>query len=445
MKAARPPIGGAEALWNWQLTDWKLAGFFTRRTRTSATASTHQHVHRGRAVVLEGSVGPDGTGLLLGFDDDARGELRLGLRVLAEVHGHAARAQRRQAGGVLRTGDLGLVVVGELHFRIGRLDGDALRGLVDVPSSPRTIVAARRAPAVPGSGGASAGQTLARFLRGWLRGEPLETSAKWANACGAFAVSRLLCSPEYPTWPELQEFLKRAAGIARFGMTRRSTISIGRRHGGPAGNAVRPRHRPPRAAGGAGRRAGTSRKRSRLSSASRSGCGSRRAGGPASACCSTRPMAARRCSRPAKHPLWIGRPVEQPGSARCASRAAPNRLAADRMAAEHTVKCLALYHPDDDPALKAEQLRRSAASTMRRAGSTASPGRDHRKPARRVADDTSRARSANSTPPASGRTGGSSSRRPRPTPGRTSSRSSRAKIPGAAASCCSGSKRLRAS
>ena len=45
------------------------------------------------------------------------------------------------------------------------------------------------------------------FLRGWLRGEPLATAAEWANACGAFAVSRLLCSPEYPTWPELQAFL----------------------------------------------------------------------------------------------------------------------------------------------------------------------------------------------------------------------------------------------
>ena len=49
---------------------------------------------------------------------------------------------------------------------------------------------------------------MSGFLRGWLRGEPHETSATWANACGAFAVSRLLCSPEIPTWEELQYFLK---------------------------------------------------------------------------------------------------------------------------------------------------------------------------------------------------------------------------------------------
>src|SRR5262249_21399583 len=49
---------------------------------------------------------------------------------------------------------------------------------------------------------------MSGFLRGWLRGESFETAATWANACGAFAVSRLLCSPEYPTWEELQFFLR---------------------------------------------------------------------------------------------------------------------------------------------------------------------------------------------------------------------------------------------
>jgi 5-dehydro-2-deoxygluconokinase (EC 2.7.1.92) len=48
---------------------------------------------------------------------------------------------------------------------------------------------------------------MSGFLRGWLKGEPLATCATWANACGAFAVSRLLCSPEYPTWEELSHFL----------------------------------------------------------------------------------------------------------------------------------------------------------------------------------------------------------------------------------------------
>ncbi|MBE7734437.1 5-dehydro-2-deoxygluconokinase [Devosia sp. CC-YST696] len=49
---------------------------------------------------------------------------------------------------------------------------------------------------------------MSGFLRGWLRGEAHATSATWANACGAFAVSRLLCAPEIPTWTELQFFLE---------------------------------------------------------------------------------------------------------------------------------------------------------------------------------------------------------------------------------------------
>jgi 5-dehydro-2-deoxygluconokinase len=49
---------------------------------------------------------------------------------------------------------------------------------------------------------------MSGFLRGWLRGEALETTCAYANACGAFAVSRLLCSPESPTFAELQHFLQ---------------------------------------------------------------------------------------------------------------------------------------------------------------------------------------------------------------------------------------------
>src|SRR3984893_15295419 len=48
---------------------------------------------------------------------------------------------------------------------------------------------------------------LAGFLRGYLREEPHEVSARWANACGALAVSRLLCSSEFPTLTELNHYL----------------------------------------------------------------------------------------------------------------------------------------------------------------------------------------------------------------------------------------------
>jgi 5-dehydro-2-deoxygluconokinase len=52
---------------------------------------------------------------------------------------------------------------------------------------------------------------MSGFLRGYVRDEKVETCCAWANAGGAFAVSRLLCSSEYPTWAELQHFLTNGA------------------------------------------------------------------------------------------------------------------------------------------------------------------------------------------------------------------------------------------
>ena len=54
---------------------------------------------------------------------------------------------------------------------------------------------------------------MSGLLRGWLDGEDWPTALTYANACGAFAVSRHGCTPAYPSWDELQFFLKR--GIKR--------------------------------------------------------------------------------------------------------------------------------------------------------------------------------------------------------------------------------------
>ena len=48
---------------------------------------------------------------------------------------------------------------------------------------------------------------LAGFLSGYLRGASLALCAQRANACGAIAVSRLLCSVEFPTAVELNHYL----------------------------------------------------------------------------------------------------------------------------------------------------------------------------------------------------------------------------------------------
>jgi 5-dehydro-2-deoxygluconokinase len=48
---------------------------------------------------------------------------------------------------------------------------------------------------------------MAGFLRGWLRDEPYERCCEYANACGAMTVSRHACSPAMATWDELLWFL----------------------------------------------------------------------------------------------------------------------------------------------------------------------------------------------------------------------------------------------
>jgi len=52
---------------------------------------------------------------------------------------------------------------------------------------------------------------MSGFLRGYLRDEPIEECCKYANACGAFAVSRHGCAPAVPSWTELQYFFERGS------------------------------------------------------------------------------------------------------------------------------------------------------------------------------------------------------------------------------------------
>ena len=50
---------------------------------------------------------------------------------------------------------------------------------------------------------------MSGLIKGWLDGEAWPKALTYANACGAFAVSRHGCTPAYPSWEELQFFLQR--------------------------------------------------------------------------------------------------------------------------------------------------------------------------------------------------------------------------------------------
>ena len=54
---------------------------------------------------------------------------------------------------------------------------------------------------------------FAGLLKGWLGDKDWPTALKYANACGAFAVSRHGCTPAYPSFEELEFFLER--GVRR--------------------------------------------------------------------------------------------------------------------------------------------------------------------------------------------------------------------------------------
>ena len=50
---------------------------------------------------------------------------------------------------------------------------------------------------------------MSGLLKGWLTDQDWPTALTYANACGAFAVSRHGCTPAYPSWEELRFFLDR--------------------------------------------------------------------------------------------------------------------------------------------------------------------------------------------------------------------------------------------
>ena len=240
------------------------------------------------------------------------------------------------------------------------------------------------------------------FLRGWLTDEPLEQACAYANACGAFAVSRLLCSPEYPTWEELQHFLRHGAATPRL----RLDPALGHIHWAttrrpaPATlKALAIDHRWQLEA--MADRLGAPRER--ISGFKRLAVRAvaQVAASTAGACFEARPpglapqhegsCAAPQLSSPhaevrpraspggaskhapgfgllldgtygrevlfeaAEHGFWIGRPVEKPGSRPLAFETPDLGSHLAEWPLAHTVKCLCFYHPGDPPELKERQ------------------------------------------------------------------------------------------
>jgi 5-dehydro-2-deoxygluconokinase len=199
---------------------------------------------------------------------------------------------------------------------------------------------------------------MAGLLKGWMGGEPWETALKYANACGAFAVSRHGCAPAYPTWDELRFFFER--GMVTPALRRDVDLehvhwATTRRGNWPTLRVFAFDHRAQLEA-----------------MAAEAGASAERIGAFKQLCLKAAERVAangdfygvlcdERLGRAALHAaagtgLWIGRPVEKPGARPLALEIGPD-FGSDlaEWPAEHVVKALCFYHPDDPKDLRGAQ------------------------------------------------------------------------------------------
>ncbi len=201
---------------------------------------------------------------------------------------------------------------------------------------------------------------MAGFLRGWLRDAPLATCCEYGNACGAIVVSRHGCSPAMPTWEELQLFL----GETRRPLRLRDDAQLEHVHraGTRVGHwdeltVLAMDHRSQFEAlclqVGADPARIVEFKALALRAVDRLAQGDPRFGVLLDGRFGMRGLEAA-----ADHRYWIGRPIELPGS--CPLEFESSADVATELAtwpANHVVKCLVFYHPDDALDLRERQER----------------------------------------------------------------------------------------
>jgi 5-dehydro-2-deoxygluconokinase len=201
---------------------------------------------------------------------------------------------------------------------------------------------------------------MAGFLRGWLQAEPLQICCAYANASGACAVSRLLCSPEYPTWAEVQHFLQH--GSSERALRKDPVLShlhwaSTRRPAPKSIMAFAIDHRAQLeaiadAAGAPRARISEFKLLSVLAAVSVAN------GEPGFGMLLDGTYGREALPLAARQGLWLARPVERPGS-RPLDFEGLRSLGAQLIEwpVHQTVKCLCFYHPDDPEEVRSRQER----------------------------------------------------------------------------------------
>lgn len=197
---------------------------------------------------------------------------------------------------------------------------------------------------------------MSGLLKGWLDDEDWPTALKYANACGAFAVSRHGCAPAYPSWVELDFFLKR--GVKEKALRKDAALeqihwATNRSNDWSTMRVFAFDHRMQLEAleGASTDKIGAFKElclEACLSVADgRKGYG---------LLCDSR-LGRDALYKAAGQGLWIGRPVEWPGSRplELEPEIGPDYGGLSEWPLDHVVKCLCFYHPDDTAEMKAAQ------------------------------------------------------------------------------------------
>ena len=194
------------------------------------------------------------------------------------------------------------------------------------------------------------------LLKGWLEDADWPTALKYANACGAFAVSRHGCTPAYPSWEELQFFFER--GIKRTDL--RNDIELEQVHWATNRKgdwttmrvfAFDHRLQFEEMAGA------TPEKIGRFKTLCLEAAQAVANGHPGYGILCDSRLGRDALHRAAGSRLWIGRPVEWPGSRPLTlePEIGPDYGGLAEWPRDHVVKCLCFAHPDDDAATWADQ------------------------------------------------------------------------------------------
>ncbi|MBL4872937.1 MAG: 5-dehydro-2-deoxygluconokinase [Rhodobacteraceae bacterium] len=197
---------------------------------------------------------------------------------------------------------------------------------------------------------------MSGLLKGWLTNQDWQTSLKYANACGAFAVSRHGCTPAYPSWDELQYFFE--TGIQNKALRKDESLEQIHWSTNRTGDwstmrvfAFDHRMQLEQMAGASPEKIGKF-KLLCLAAAHEVAKGKPGYG----ILCDSR-LGREALYNAAGSGLWIGHPVEWPGSRPLTlePEIGPDFGGLSEWPVEHVVKVLCFYHPDDDAETKAQQ------------------------------------------------------------------------------------------